>query len=143
MSRLALVNMLIGFLVLSIAAAAGAFIASELTDAYVSDPGLVKAWGPTLRASAHGHVNLFALTHIALGLTLPYSRFGTRIKLAQTIGLACGLVAMGPLMLWRAALGAPRGTDAVGVAIGLLLAVALAALASHAAGLGARLIERR
>jgi hypothetical protein len=138
-----LINMLIGFVVLATAAAAGAFVAGELTDAYVSDPALVTAWGPTLRASAHGHVNLFALTHVALGLTLPYSRFGAKVKLAQTIGLACGVVAMGPLMLWRAALGAPRGNDALGVAIGVLLALALAAIASHAAGLGARLIERR
>ncbi len=142
MPRLALFNMMFGFAVLTLAAAAGAFIATDITAGYLQDKAILETWTLLLSKSAHGHSNLFGLLHIAFGLTLPYSVFGPRIRLAQTIGLGLGTCAMGPLMIMRAQLGPHDGVDALAAVIGVMLSAALAALAVHAAGLGAKLMQR-
>jgi hypothetical protein len=142
MGRLGLLNMTIGFVVLTFAAAAGAFVATEITTAFLKDPETLNAWGAVLRRSAHGHANLFGVLHIAFGLTLPYSRLSARVKTMQTGGLLLGTLAMGVGLLVRAAAGATEGLDAVEVGLGVCLSAALLALASHAAGLGARLMQR-
>lgn len=142
MSRVALFNMMLGFTALAIAAAAGAFIATDITDGYLRDKALLETWSLLLTKSSHGHTNLFALTHIAFGLTYPYSAFSPRVKLWQTVGLALGTLAMGPVMLMRAYAGPFAGVDPIAIALGVMLSCALAALASHAAGLGAKLMQR-
>lgn len=142
MPRLALFNMMIGFLVLAIAAAAGAFIATDITDGYLRDKAMLETWTLLLSKSAHGHTNLFALTHILFGLTLPYSAFTNRIKLMQTIGIGLGTFAMGPMMLLRAYSGPEANVDVIAAVIGTMLVCALAGIASHAAGLGAKLMQR-
>src|SRR4051794_23634977 len=135
MPRLALFNMAFGFLVLCLAAASGAFLATEITTGYLHDKALLETWALSLQKSAHGHANLFALTHIALGLTLPYSSLPGRVKVLQTIGLALGTLAMGFVMLLRAALGPVDGIDLTEILLGLFLSCALAAMATHAVGL--------
>jgi hypothetical protein len=141
MARLALLNMLIGFVVVAVAAAAGAFIATSLTNGYLKDQQILTSWLLTLQSSAHGHSNLFGLLHIVFGLTLPYSNMTSRMKLLQTIGLGAGTFAMGPLMLTRAWLGPVEGVDLTEVLIGSCLTLALAAIALHAIGLGSKLMR--
>lgn len=143
MPRLALVNMLLGFAVLFLAAAAGPFIATTMTEGYLRDKALLDEWSLMLQRSAHGHANLFGLLHVCFGLSMPYSVLGERLKKLQTVGLAAGSFAMGPLMLWRAAAGPSEGVDASSAAIGVCLSAALAAVGSHAFGLWLKLARRR
>ena len=142
MPRLAIFNMMFGFLVLAIAAASGAFVASEITTGYLSDPALINAWDALLRRAAHGHANLFAMIHVLFGLTIPYSRLSTRVKQLQTVGLMLGTVAMGIGLLVRGAVGPSASLDIVEIAIGGALTLALFAVASHAYGLGAKMMAR-
>lgn len=142
MSRLAQFNLTFGFFILFLAAAAGAFIADDMTAGYLKDKALLETWALLLSKSAHGHTNLFALIHIAFGLTMGHSVFSSKVKLLQTVGLVLGTAAMAILMLVRAKLGPTESMDLVGLAIGALLSCALAALASHAAGLAAKMLRR-
>ncbi len=142
MPRLAQFNLTFGFFILFLAAAAGAFIADDMTTGYLKDRALLETWTLLLSKSAHGHTNLFGLIHIAFGLTMSQSVFSSRIKLLQTVGLVLGTTAMAVLMLVRARLGPTEDFDVVGILIGALLSCALAALASHAAGLAAKLLRR-
>ena len=142
MSRLALLNMFSGFVVLSLVAAAGSFLATELTEGYLLDPGALESWRLLISKSSHGHTNLFAMIHILFGLTLPYSGLSTRFKVAQTVGLSLGTLAMGPVMMLRAYVGPTNKIDLVEVCLGAMLSAALLALAAHAAGLALRLMRR-
>jgi hypothetical protein len=142
MPRLALLNMLIGFAVLFLAAAAGAFLASDITTGFLRSKAFLDTWGMVLTKSSHGHTNLFALIHIAFGLTMPYSTLSLRLKKAQTVGLLLGTLAMGPGMLVRATMPPSEGIDVVAYVIGVGLSCALAAMFAHAAGLGAKLLAR-
>ena len=142
MPRLAIFNMFFGFLVLFLAAAAGAFVASDLTAGYLKDKAFLDTWVMVLSKSSHGHTNLFALMHIAFGLTLPYSALPAKVKLWQTVGLVLGTLAMGPGLLARGWLGPTEGLDINAAVVGVLLSCALAALFAHAAGLAAKLYGR-
>ena len=142
MPRLGILNMLIGFSVLAFAAAAGAFLATDITAGYLHDKALLETWRLLLLKSAHGHTNLFGTLHVLLGLTLPYSALKPSVKKAQTIGLLLGTLAMGPGMMIRAFAGPFEGVDATEGVIGLMLTAALAALATHAYGLGLKLMKR-
>lgn len=142
MSRLALFNMTLGFTVLFFAAAAGAFIATDLTEGYLRDKAILESWRLVLASSAHGHSNLFATIHICFGLTLPYSALPSRVKLLQTIGLAAGTFAMGPVMIVRSLTPPAEGIDIVALVIGALLSCSLAAIGAHAFGLAMKLTKR-
>jgi len=133
--------MLIGFCVLFLAAAAGAVLANDMTVAFLSGPERLGTWQVTLHNAAHGHANMFAILHVLFGLTLPYSRVSHTLKVAQTAGLTAGTFAMGPLLWVRAGLGPTENLDLATLATGGFLAAALAALMSHAAGIGARLFR--
>lgn len=137
MARLGLWNIALGFAVISIAAAGGAFVANEITLAYVFDPAALDSWGQLMRTSSHGHTNLFGMLHILLGLTLPYSRCSLRLKLAQTLGLAAGVLAMGPGMLAKAILGPTAELSLIDVSIGTGLTLALGSLVSHTVAIAA------
>src|SRR4051812_12910773 len=121
MPRLGVLNMMIGFLVLSIAAAAGPFLATDITAGYLHDKALLETWSLLLQKSSHGHTNLFGTLHVLFGLTLPYSALGNRVKKLQTIGLALGSLGMGPVLLVRAALGPTAGLDPTEIVIGTFL----------------------
>ena len=142
MPRLAVANMAIGFFVLFFAAAAGAFLASDITAGYLRDKAILDSWTLALSKSSHGHTNLFALTHVAFGLTMPYSTLSPRVKLWQTIGFAAGTVGMGPGMLVRAYIAPAAGLDAAQIVVGLLLSCALAAFFTHGYGLAAKAARR-
>lgn len=142
MPRVAILNMVIGFAVLFVAAAAGAFIANDLTEAFLKDMELLNSWDAVLSRSAHGHTNLFAILHICFGLTIPYSLLSMRVKKLQTVGLFLGTFAMGPLMIIRAGMAPSDGFDPVSILIGLFLSCALAMLFSHAYGLAGKLLQR-
>lgn len=141
MARLGILNMALGFTILFLAAAAGAFISFDLTQAYLHDLSQLDSWQMTLLKSSHGHSNLFGMLHIALGLTLPYSPLSYRYKLAQTLSLAAGTLAMGPLMIVRAMSGPSDSFDVIGLTIGAGLSLALLALASQAAALFYKLLR--
>lgn len=143
MPRISLVNFAIGFWTLFIAAASGAFIATDLTASYVAEQAINPTWNTVLLSSAHGHTNLFGLLHIAFGLTLPYSRLASRWQVLQSAGLFCGVLAMGPGMFLRS-LHAPSadGTDTIGFVLGVLLSAALASLFSQAVALSSRCFAR-
>lgn len=142
MPRIALINMVIGFSVIALAAAGGAFIANDLTRAFLQDIALLNSWDHTVLRSAHGHTNLFGLLHIAFGLTIPYSVLQGRYLLLQTIGLLAGTVAMGPGLIVRS-MSLPSGDqDFLGLALGALLSFALLALISHAGALAYRITKR-
>jgi hypothetical protein len=142
-SRISQLNFLIGFAVVFLAAAAGAFVAFDTTEAFINDPGeLNSSWRMLLQRSSHGHVNLFGVLHICMGLTIPYSALKPKIKLLQTVGLALGTFAMGPLMLIRS-FGAPSDKlDVMEALIGACLSCALLALGVHLAGILARYLQR-
>ncbi len=135
MARLSIFNMAFGFSVLFFAACAGAFISFDMTQAFLHDPAQLNSWQLSLLKSAHGHSNLFGVLHIGLGLTLPYSPLPQRSKIAQTVGLAMGVLAMGPGMIIRAFGGASDSFDVIGLCIGTGLSLALVTLATHAAAL--------
>jgi hypothetical protein len=142
MPRVGLFNMTFGFFLLTFAAAAGSFVATDMTEAFLRDPAALNSWRLTLERSAHGHTNLFALLHIAFGLTLPYSRFSRRVKWLQTLGLGLGSLVMAVLMVVRAGAGPVEGYDPLQLMMGAGLSAALLALAAHAVALMLRMWER-
>jgi hypothetical protein len=142
MPRLGLFNMMLGFCVLAIAAAAGAFVATDLTQGFVHDKELIDSWQLMLDKSAHGHTNLFALLHICFGLTLPYSSWKARFKMAQTAGLLLGTLAMGPGMMVKARILPHDGNNIIDILIGCMLSAALATLFSHSLGMGMKWYRR-
>ncbi len=141
MPRLSIMNMLIGFAVLFITAAAGAFISIDFTRDYLLDPTQTLNWAAVLYRSAHGHVNLFAILHICFGLTLPYSQLSNKFKILQTAGLFSGIIAMGPGLIIKASLQPSTAIQVSDILIGTLLFAALLSLLSHAVGLSMKLFR--
>ncbi len=139
MPRIALWNLFFGFTVICLAAASGAIVANDMSNAFVdtiqTGRDATRDWTLTLQGSAHGHVNLFGMLHIALGLTMPYARQTPRMRVLITAGLTLGSIAMGPLMIWRSLLQPVRDIEANGIMIGIFLCLSLAALLIHSAGL--------
>ncbi|HYX33669.1 MAG TPA: hypothetical protein VE954_11185 [Oligoflexus sp.] len=143
MSRLSILNMAMGFLVLFFAACAGAFVSFDMTQAFLHDITQLETWEMTLLKSSHGHSNLFGILHIALGLTLPYSPLTLRWKAIQTACMFGGVLAMGPGMVLRAMSGPSESFDALGLSIGVGLTMALVSLGTHTAALFYKLLRRQ
>lgn len=141
MQRLGILNMALGFFVLFFAASAGAFVSFDMTEAFLRNPSQLHSWQQTLQSSAHGHTNLFGLLHIVFGLTLAYSPLKSKWKALQTLGLFCGVIAMGPLMMIRSAWGPSESLEGIGLVIGLFLSASLLVLASHSAALLYRFVK--
>lgn len=142
MSRLGLVNILIGFTVLFLSASAGAFLANDITAAFLSDKELLNSWQLTLLRSAHGHFNLFGIVHVLLGLTLPYSPWSLLVKKLQTLGFFLATLAIGPGLMVRAYIKPSSELDAMGLLVGLCLSLGLVTLLSHAAGIAYKIFKR-
>ncbi len=141
MSRIALINMAWGFVLIFVAACGGVFVALSSTEAFINGP-VVPQWQALLQTASHGHVSLFGVIHVLLGLTMPYTRaskFENRLKSA---GVALGSMAMGPLLLIRGALGPTLSTELNGLLIGVCLSCALFAIAYHALGLTLKIAQR-
>jgi hypothetical protein len=141
MPKIALINISLGFFIITIAASAGAFVATDLTEAFRMDAEHLQSWTIVLQQSAHGHSSLFGLIHICLGLSIPYSVFGLRVKKLQSLGLFAGTFAMGPLMIIRSLELPASDMDLVGILIGICLSSALIALCTHCAGLTMRALR--
>jgi hypothetical protein len=139
MNRIGILNMIIGFTILFLAASGGGFVAFDMTTGFLKDPAILESWELALLKSAHGHSNLFGMIHIMFGLTLPYSEFSSKWKKRQTLGLFLGSLAMGPGMMIRAFKGPTESTDLTGILIGIALSASLLTLVSHSAGLYSRL----
>lgn len=135
MPRLALLNFLIGFIVIFLAAALGTFVATDMTRLFVHDPAALHSWNLTLTQSAHGHANMFGMLHILFGLTMSYSVMSMRIKTFQTAGFAAGTLAMSVGMMVRANQMPHEGFDLTGLVLGLMFSATFAALAVHVIGL--------
>ncbi|NRA68704.1 MAG: hypothetical protein HRU19_29735 [Pseudobacteriovorax sp.] len=142
MPRLAILNFIIGFAVLFLAASGGSFVAFDMTEGYLRDPELLHTWQMALLKSSHGHTNLFAMLHILFGLTLAYSPLPHKYKVYQTIGFFTGCLAMGPGMMARAYAGPSESLDPLGILIGIGLSGTLVALLLHCCALAYKLKER-
>jgi hypothetical protein len=141
MSRIGLINLAWGFLLIFMAACGGAFVAMNATDKFMAGT-TSPVWESMLQASSHGHTSLFGMIHILLGLTLAYSHATYRENLLKSLGLFAGSFAMGPLMLIRAALGPTLSTELNGILIGVGLSAALMAILYHAIGLFKKVVIR-
>jgi hypothetical protein len=135
MPRIALFNMTFGFFVITVAACAGAFIATDLTEVFVQNHDTVNSWELILERSAHGHTNLFGMLHILFGLTIPYSHLTIKVKKMQTFGLVCGTLAMSIGMYFKAHTAPSLDVDIWSALIGTSLSLALVSLGAHCAGL--------
>mgnify|MGYP001356999133 CR=1 FL=1 len=143
MPRIGLFNIAFGFLVLFFAASAGVFLVVDVARFSVRDQTLLNSWAFLMQKSSHSHTNLFGIIHIVFGLSLPYSVFNAKMKFAQTIGLACGTMAMAAGMLMQSFAGPKENAfDTLGIMMGILLSLSLLALISHAAGVFAKLNQR-
>ena len=100
MSKVSLINILIGWIGLVISAFAGVFIASDLSTEFINHSQMSETWKSVIIQSSHGHSNMFSMIHILFGLSLSYSVYTNRTKIIQTI-FFMGIVAMGPLMYLR------------------------------------------
>ncbi len=139
MTRLALINMVIGFVLVFLSASLGTFIVNEMTELYLTAPQHLAAWQHTLARSAHGHSTLCGLVHILFALTLPYSCLPPRFKLWQAGGILAGSIALGPLLLLKSLTQPSLDLDLLSLTMGLLLSMFLFALAFHAFGIFLRI----
>jgi uncharacterized membrane protein len=135
MPKIAILNMLIGFSAIFIAASAGSFIALETTDAFTKDPNLLHTWYLLTAKSAHGHTSMFGLLHIAFGLTIPYSSLSNGFKKIQTSGLFMGTIAMSIMMVIKSLTQPQTDISVLEVSLGVFLSAALIALGTHCYGL--------
>ncbi len=142
MPRLGILNFVIGFGVIFLAACAGSFIAFDMTEGFLSDPKILTSWQLALLKSSHGHSNLFGILHILYGLTLVYSPIPPKYKVLQTVGFTLGTLAMGPGMMARAYGGPSESLDVIGAMIGIGLSGAFLALISHCGALAYRFSQR-
>jgi hypothetical protein len=142
MSRIGLANMAWGFFLIFTAACGGVFIALRLTETFMINAQATPAWDAILQTSSHGHTALFGSIHVLFGLTLPYDGRTLLVKKLKSFGLLMGSVAMGPLMLIRAAIGPTLSTEVNGIALGSCLSLALIAILSHSVDLTRRVVVR-
>lgn len=142
MPRIALINMFIGFLIITFAAASGSFIANDTTQAFLKNKELLNSWSLILSASAHGHTNLFGILHVLFGLTIPYSTLSLKIKKYQTIGLGLGTFAMGVLMYVKSTQIPSENLQFLDIFIGSCLSLTLLSIAAHSFGLFNKAMQR-
>lgn len=141
MPRIAIGNMLIGFIFVFMSASAGFFLSTEHTRAHIEGGQMLNSWWLQLSSSAHGHTNLFGILHVILGLTIPYSFQGKGIRVCQTIGLFMGGFAMSFLMFLRAQGSPSLEYDAIGILIGVCLSAALVSIGIQIAGLSVKFFK--
>ncbi len=142
MSRIALGNILFGFVIIIFCSLGGFFLATDAEKYFQIDKTLLVTWQYTLFKSAHGHCNLFGILHILMGLTLPYSHLKSHYHIAQSFGLALGTLTMGVLMVIRGLHGIPSSAyDSMGITIGTFLSLAVGALMLHSFGIAKKLVR--
>jgi hypothetical protein len=103
MSKLATINIIIGFLAILVAACGGFFLALIAGSTIQSNNSqYLNSLVFTLQKSAHTHTNMFGYLHILFALTLRYSKLKLKTKYTQTIGLLLGTFSMSFIMILRA-----------------------------------------
>lgn len=146
MPKISIFNFILGFALLFLSSAGGAFLGNLSTFGIFSDKALLSSWLYILLKSAHAHTNLFGMIHILFGLTAPYSfayRHRFILKL-QTLGFASGSFAMSALMCVRAFFpleSASLVTDTLTIITGFCLTLWLMSLVSHIIFLAKKLIN--
>lgn len=126
-----------------LSASAGAMLGFELNDIFAANTlDLLHTWKLTLQKSSHGHTNLFGILHIAFGLTCAHSACSLRIKTFQTLGIFLGAFAMGPVMLIRSLSSPSTDFDATSLLLSVFLCASLAALLTHALGIGIKIAQK-
>jgi hypothetical protein len=141
MPKISLMNMAWGFTLIFVAACGGVFVALNTTEAFIRGP-VQPEWQALLQTASHGHVTLFGVIHILLGLTIPYTRSSVFENRLKSIGIGLGSLAMGPLLLVRAVIGPTLSTELNGVLIGVCLSCSLFAIAYHALGIMLKIGKR-
>ena len=141
MSKVSLINMLIGFCLLFLSACAGLFVVNQTTLILEAKQNLI-TWQNILQKSAHGHTGLFAMIHISFALTLPYSRLKHKIKILQTVGLSSGSIAISFLLFIRSNVERNKDFDLLGIIIGTCLSFTLIAIFTHCVGLAIKVFEK-
>jgi hypothetical protein len=134
-------NMAWGFTLIFVAACGGVFVALDTTESFIRGP-VQPEWQALLHTASHGHVTLFGVIHVLLGLTIPYTRSSSFENRLKSIGIGLGSLAMGPLLLVRAVIGPTLSTELNGVLIGVCLSCALIAIAYHALGIMLKIGKR-
>jgi len=142
MSKVSLINVLIGWIGLVISAFAGVFIASDLSTEFINHSQMSETWKSVIIQSSHGHSNMFSMIHILFGLSLSYSVYTNRTKIIQTIFLFMGIVAMGPLMYLRSNIKPTPELGLVEVSIGVCLSLSLLSMCSHCIGIASKIFKR-
>lgn len=137
MSRVAILNMVLGFWWIFLASCGGFFLAQYRQQVYISggDPIQLLEWWMVLQKSAHAHTNLFGMIHILVGLTMPYSLISKVLKICLTGGLAIGSFTMSILVFVHAHLLPETIYSWVSVMIGVGLSLWLVSVAIHVSGL--------
>ncbi|MDD9951434.1 MAG: hypothetical protein OXT67_07695 [Zetaproteobacteria bacterium] len=135
MTKIAQLHVICGFFFIFSAACAGAFLANDLTQAFAQRNSILGTWTYTLLISAHSHTNQFGILHILFGLTYHWNALSPLWKLLQFIGMCLGSLAMSIFMVLRASTPPHMDWDILGLATGLCLSAALAAIGSHIFGL--------
>lgn len=140
MPRIAIVNMLIGFILIFVSSLSGFFVAYNLGEGFKHDPASLNSWQMIVMAASHGHTSLYGMLHVFLGLTIPYSVLSSRVKVAQTFGVLVGAFSMSVLMMLRMG-RLPQATteDYLGFLIASGLMLSLGALFLHCIGLAFKL----
>lgn len=135
-SRVSLMNMVIGFWLIFLSSSGGIFLAQYHLEAHLDGEVMeTLSWWMSLQRSAHGHTNLFGMLHILFGLTFPYSSLRSSTKILQSVCLGSGSLAMSALLLARS-WQIPRGLyDPLGAVIGTCLSLSLVALVLQITGL--------
>lgn len=142
MYRLAVLNMLLGFICIFLSASGGTFLSVEVTEAFLSDPEWLQGWNLTLLKSAHNHFNQFGFILLFFGLTLSYSKIPRKFHMAQSCGLWLGTLAMGPGLIWKSYEMPSRDESLVSYLIGFGVSLSLVAIAGHIIGLMKKLMEK-
>ena len=142
MSKVSLVNILVGFIVIVLASIGGLFLGLETKSSLAQDSIQLLKWKMVMYKSSHAHTNLFGMLHILMGLTMPYSYWNGKIKRWQTWALLSGTLSMGVLMIFRARIDMnSRGEEFLGFVMGLGLFFSLIGLTLHCLGLTYKLIR--
>ncbi|MEI6833159.1 MAG: hypothetical protein WCL28_04135 [bacterium] len=141
MPKISLMNMAWGFTLIFVAACGGVFVALNTTELFIRGP-VQPEWQALLQTASHGHVTLFGVIHVLLGLTIPYTRSSAFENRLKSIGIGLGSLAMGPLLLVRAVIGPTLSTELNGVLIGVCLSCALFAIVYHALGIMLKIGKR-
>ena len=141
-SKLALINIIIGFWLIFIASSGGFFIADWQKNLVLNNKFIeLLSWWGLIAKSSHGHTNLFGMLHILFGLTLEISTMRIIVKYLQTVAFFMGSLAMSVLLFIRSYHKPTFNEDVLSVIIGFLLSIYLLGILTHIIALSYSLVK--